>query len=189
GQVRMTRSRTVLRRSVCSSVSPNSTGDSAPGRVEAQGEVTRLAHAGELVPDRITLGHPVVGDSAVELVDRGAELGAGEMRAEAAVDAGGEGDVAVLGAVEIDPERAVEGRGVEIGAGPAEVHELTLLDRYAVDLGVAQRGACTRRRHRALVAHDLLDGAREAIGFRQDARPELRVGREPRHDARQRRRD
>ena len=68
----------------------------------------------------------------------GAQLGAGEVRAEAAVDAGGERDVAVLHAIEIGLERVLERGRIEVGAGPTQVDHLALLDRHAVDLGVAQ---------------------------------------------------
>ena len=42
-----------------------------------------------------------------------------EVRAEAAVEAAGERDVALGGAVEVDRERVVEPVAVEVGRGPA----------------------------------------------------------------------
>ena len=120
--------------------------------------------------DLVAVGHPVVGDAPVQLVDRRTQLGAGEVRAEATVDAGGERDVAVLHTIEIRLERMLERRRIEVGAGPAQVDHLPLLDRHAVDLRVARRRPCPRRRHRALVAHDLLDRAGETLGFGDDAR-------------------
>src|SRR6478609_11809238 len=52
--------------------------------------------------DDVTLGEPVRRDPAVPLPQRDAQFEAGEMRADAAVDARAEGEVLVGGTCEVD---------------------------------------------------------------------------------------
>ncbi len=71
------------------------------------------------------------------LPQRDAELEAGEVRAEAAVDAAAEGQVAVGLAVPDELPGVGELGLVDVGGAEERHHLLALADREAVDLGVA----------------------------------------------------
>ena len=92
-----------------------------------------LVDGGDVEPG----GQPVVGDLAVPLLERDAQLPPGQVGAEAAVGAGAEGDVVVRGAVEVDVVAAGEVLLVTAGRRQREVDDLAGLERAAVELDVA----------------------------------------------------
>ena len=75
---------------------------------------------------------PVIGDPAMPFLQRDAELAAGQVGAEAAVDPRAEGDVPVLVPIETDLERVGHGGGVNVGS-PVHDHDSgALLDLLTV---------------------------------------------------------
>ena len=82
----------------------------------------------------------VLGDRRVPLLERDPQLQAGQVRAEAAVDAAAEGEVAVDLAVEAHGVGVVETRPRRCWPSPSMTDDLVALgDRAAAELGVLRR--------------------------------------------------
>src|SRR3546814_17652036 len=81
------------------------------------------------------------------------DLHAGEVGAEAAVDAGAEREVAVLGPVDDEAVAVLENLGVAVASREGHPHLVALLPGATGHLGVL--GACASHGHRAVEAQEL----------------------------------
>src|SRR5260370_8421620 len=91
----------------------SSCGVSLGQRLPHQGKVVDPHRPAAVGPDDGAVGDAVVGDPAVELLQRHLQLAAGQVRTEAAVRPGAEGQMAVGRAVEPDG-----GPGAELARAP-----------------------------------------------------------------------
>src|SRR5438034_4876812 len=107
------------------------------------------------------VGERVLGDAAVPLLDRDLELEPREVRPEAPVRAGGERDVAVARAVDVELVRTRELHRISVGRRDGQEHAVTGLHRAARELDVARHDAI--RRDDRVGAQCLLDERRDAL--------------------------
>ena len=111
-----------------------------------------------------------------ELLDRHLQLEAGEVRAEAAVDAEAEGGVAVL--LPVDDERVgiLEHVRITVGGRERQQHVVVLLHRAAVEVDVL--GDHAGHRDRGVRTEELLERERHHLGIVGETLTVLRVLRE-----------
>src|SRR5262249_36731792 len=143
----------------------SSTGASANGPLQRQ-----RVDAGDAADVEAHVGvgrERVLGDAAVPLLHRDAQLEARGGRAEAPGRARGEGDVPVVDAVDVEHVGVVELARVAVGGRHREQHAVTCLHRATGELDVAGDDAVggDDRVH----PQRLLDERRDALGFVDDA--------------------
>ena len=137
------------------------------------GQTPRPADLADAPRDRVGIGELERREPGEELLDGHPHLEAGEVGAEAAVDAEAEGGVAVLQAVDDDLVGAVEQRRVAVGRRERQQHPVVDLHRAAVEVVVL--GDHAGHRHRGVGPQQLLDGHRHQLGLGDHAAPVVRV--------------
>jgi hypothetical protein len=119
----------------------------------------------------------VIGDASVELLDDEADLEAGQVRPDAAVDAGPEGHVPVFPPTEIHDLRIRPGGRVSLGRAQVTEDPLAFANRHTRQLEVPSRGA-NQSRGRCADAKELLDGRRDERRLLNEQPPLIGVARQ-----------
>ncbi len=102
-------------------------------------------------------GEVDVGEAGEQRGERDRAFEPGERSAEAEVDAVAEGEVAIVGSLDVELVRLVEVLGVAVGCRERDDHLASRGDRHPSDRDVLGCVAERRVGDRCVVAHDLLD--------------------------------